>query len=652
MKRILRSVIDFQDDSNTPDLLLSNFQRLKDSKLTWARPDDAKIHKFIQDYVEVHLGDVPTIHTVQDYFERSGDTEAIERLSDLAKTPCYTRSNFAHLLKDLVTTQNEVLFQHILKSAQEIGTKGLTVGEGKKQTRLQGIRDALAYISDQTMEILPNETNAEIRGDAREDTGKAWLEYQDAKANQGAIGKIMGIDSIDQVCRGCKPGELWIHAGFPGELKCLPGDTIVYDYETSRNWTLQELHAAKHLPTLAGFSGVTTEDGPTLAVAKTKHLWSNGYRAVYDLLLADGSRIGATDNHMFLTRLSDCPRLGEWISLRNLTIQDEVAVAPTLPSHPGQLAQAGWSAVRGIVYRGIEEVFDLEVPVTHSLVANGIVTHNTTLALNWGYNLVSKYRTNIMFASLEMKMNQLRRSVYTLHSANPKFKKSGLVPANFRGLDYRKIRDGELSPEDEVLYQEMLKDFNEDQDHCRFKIWCPAEDVTIQRIKQEAEQAHREMELGFLAIDHSLLVKGDSNSKEYAAQMNQVVRDAKKLALHFNNGQGLPVLLLQQINRQGKLAAEKNNGEYNASALAQVNEAEKSADYITTTYLSKELREQGRTVVTNIKNRDNPIFDTCELGVDFVSRKIYDLSMAERASKAGVGMDEPDEELLNATMMV
>lgn len=493
MQRILRSVIDYQDGITTSEDLQVNFKRLQDSKLTWVRADDEKIYRFIEDFATVNLGEAPSVHTVKDYFTRGEDQEVLERLKDVAGAPCYLRNNFATLLNDSLGKQHAAIFQKILSTSKEIAVTGLTIEEGKKKTRLFGVKDAIAYISDHTFDLLPTETNAEVRGDAREDTGKAWEEYGATKANPDGIGKILGIQHIDSVCRGARNGDLWIHAGFPGELK-------------------------------------------------------------------------------------------------------------------------------------------------------------TTLALNWCYNLTTKYRTNVLFASLEMKMSALRRSVYTLHSGNPKFRESGLVPKDFRSLDYRKIRDAELNSDEERIYQEVLRDFHEDPEHCRFKIWCPAEEVSIAKIRREAETMNQQMDLGFLVIDHGLLVKDDGGHREYNTQVNAVVRDAKRLALHFNNGKGIPVLLLFQINRQGKMAAEKAAGEYTAAALAQANECEKSADVITTTYLSKELRQQGRTIVSCIKNRDNPHFDLCELGVDFTSRKIYDLSMAERGAGLGMGMDEIDAGLLDATI--
>ena len=81
------------------------------------------------------------------------------------------------------------------------------------------------------------------------------------------------------------------------------------------------------------------------------------------------------------------------------------------------------------------------------------------------------------------------------------------------------------------------------------------------------------------------------------------------MALNFARGRGVPVLALFQLNRQGKLRADKNDGRYDFAAISYANEIEKSADVITYTYLNDALRNEGKFYLGNLKNRDNPLFD-------------------------------------------
>lgn len=68
--------------------------------------------------------------------------------------------------------------------------------------------------------------------------------------------------------------------------------------------------------------------------------------------------------------------------------------------------------------------------------------------------------------------------------------------------------------------------------------------------------------------------------------------------------------------------ADKNGGKFGLHALSWANEAERSADVVTTSYLNDELRAQGETIVCNIKNRENPLFDPVRLSIDWGSRRI------------------------------
>lgn len=242
----------------------------------------------------------------------------------------------------------------------------------------------------------------------------------------------------------------------------------------------------------------------------------------------------------------------------------------------------------------------------------------TALALNWCYNLVTRYRRNVFYISLEMPFQQVRNIICTLHSSHVKFKHQGYEP-----LDYRKVRDGELTPEQEKFYKMVLDDFENCPEYCQFELWCPDHDVNMNDIRMEAELLNRRMELGMICVDHGGIVQPVQHYREFNIALNTVIRDAKKMALQFNQGEGLPVLLLFQINRQGKDAAEKNEGKYKLSALSHANEAERSADVVTTTYLDDNLKERGRSIMCCLKNRDNPAFKPFEVAIEFTCRRIY-----------------------------
>jgi intein/homing endonuclease len=908
MKRLLRSVIDV-DGKITQENLVHNFQKLFGAHIDWSRPEDGKIFEYALSYFQQRY-EMPASTTIRDYFAQvggTGDLEVLERLKDVESATSYIRTNFTHLLSSIQEEQNKVKTVALLKEAQEIVTKGLDFKEGREKVRKQGVRDGVIHFTQKAFDLIQTDYSSRTRGDIRQD-GQAMVdEYDTAKVNKDKVwGRFTGLNEIDKICHGIKPGELWVHAGFPGELKCLAGDVTVYDHATNRRRTLREMFEVGDIPTITALD----REGETfrLVRAPASHLVQNGVREVFDLFLSSGRSIGATGNHKFFTptgwkelsslkegdwvatpkqmsfdgqrlftdaevkvvgyligdgactngnlnltasneairrdfmacliamglvegradyqtptfqevfpsdrapnvrvsnsvgagnspmespvrglldllglygkgaydkhipedffslpedqvalllgalwstdgschhgdherddRESECRRndisyasvsrvlcLGVQSLLLRLGIQSSVIEVNTtykgepykfhvvrvvtrksksifthrilvvgkepdfaevrsrllgddtpIPSdfvpegakapfingkfryasqvrgrptmqrdtavlfrqHPevarvldGDLT---WEQVTSVASRGHEMTYDLSVPEHHTFVANDIVTHNTTFALNWCYNLVTRYRTNVVYFSLEMPYEQIRRQIYVLHSAHAKWATMGYQP-----LDYRNVRDGELTPEDEEFYKKVVADFASNPEFCEFEIICPDRDLTIKDIKLEAEMLHKQTEVGLVVIDHGQLVVPVKSSKDYVVELNSIVRDAKKLALHFNHGEKIPVLMLFQINRQGKEEADKNEGRYKASSIAYANEVEKSADIITTTYLNDDHRRNGTTVFCNLKDRDNPKFEPFLAKVDFKSRRIRNMDIYRGAVGNGMGVDD------------
>jgi replicative DNA helicase len=261
----------------------------------------------------------------------------------------------------------------------------------------------------------------------------------------------------------------------------------------------------------------------------------------------------------------------------------------------------------------------------------------STFAINWCYNLVTKYGENVFYASLEVPYEQIRRIAYVIHSTHPKWARMGYSP-----LPYGKVRDGELNDEEKAFYKLVIEDFCNNPAYGRFEVWRPEDDVTTDDIKIEAELFHKQHEIGLLVIDHGGLVepRKKKRNKDYVVELNSVIRDSKKLALNFNRADGVPVLLLFQINRQGKDEADKAEGRYKIKALAYANEAERSADVISTTYLNDEHRRSGTTLFCNLKNRDNPLFEPFTARVNFQSRRITNLDNLAAGSTPGMAVED------------
>ena len=831
MKGLLRSVIDY--GGITQDNLIANFQKLTQSRIEWPHPADKRIYHFLRSYFHQRL-ELPSKQTIIDHFEGKKDQESVERVSDHETTSPYSRTNFTHLLHETLEEQNRIRAITILKESQEIITKGLIVDEERKQ----GLRDGVLHFARNTHRLLVYEHNSRIDGNLRDDGQEVWDEYLDAKSNKGNVyGMLCGINSIDSIVRGAKKGEMWVHAAFVGELKCLSGDVTVFDHKTQRRRSLKEMFDCGDLPKVTALE----DEGRSnrLVISEASHLVQNGEREVFNLTLESGKTLGATSNHKFLTpagwkelselspgdfvatpkvmysegaqtysadevkvvgyligdgRVEECinftqesevirndfisslKRLGfiegaadyekpnfsvlfpkdktpfvriahglgdRWhrvtsplrVLLERLDLYGKDSYTKRIPSEffgltedlialllgslwstdgscstgsytrkvrpnksesvqssyvisyasvsrglcldiqslllrlgiqstvtkvdtkvegepyrfwvtrvvtnlskalfcskvrvigkeerfehlasllpkrdttlvPSCLLPDGmrvkingswryarsatnysatvtqevaeafgtstgdiyWDRVASIELRGVEMTYDLSVPGPHTFIANDIITHNTTFAINWAYNLITRYRKNVLYVTLEMPYEQLRAQIYVMHSSNGRWKAKGYAP-----LDYDKVKSGDLTKEEEDFYQLVIKDFNEDENFGRFDVWGPDEDITIDEVQQYAELRHQEEDINLLVIDHGGLLepRKRKRNKDYTIELNSVLRDTKKLALHFNHGEKIPILVLFQINRDGKDFADKNEGRYKLRALSYANE--------------------------------------------------------------------------------
>jgi len=261
----------------------------------------------------------------------------------------------------------------------------------------------------------------------------------------------------------------------------------------------------------------------------------------------------------------------------------------------------------------------------------------TMLACNWAYNSVTRFKKNVVYVSFEMTREQIRRSILVQHSANARFRQMGFQP-----LDYGKIRDGELTPEEKDFYfNHVIADFESNPTYTTFEVVTPDREWTMADVRTELETLHREFEVGLVILDHGQWVEArkQRKNKDYTIELNSVITDAKRLALTFDHNFGVPVIMLFQINRSGKTDADKNDGVYKMNALTYANNAEKTADVITSTYLNDELRKAGATKFTNLKNRDNRLFEPFTARVQFACRRI---TSAVRDGGEGFAVNEFD----------
>lgn len=280
---------------------------------------------------------------------------------------------------------------------------------------------------------------------------------------------------------------------------------------------------------------------------------------------------------------------------------------------------------------------------THAAFTGGL---KSTFMLNWAYNQAVYYGHDSLIFSLEMPYHQCRRLVYALHSSHEKF--SSIHPP----LDYQRVKNGELSAAEELFLKEhVVPDFIDPVNgygNVFIEVADPDKlDFKVADIRQRAELIYSKTPFRTLFIDHALLVSPRKWVPSTTERLNEVIRDCKKMAMAFNRGMGLAVVLLFQISREGFKAASKareKQGDasmypYNLTHLSYANEAERSSDNVTATWLDPELAAQGQFIFQHLKSRDQEPFKPFKAQIRWPNRRIGTLHGVPENEAQKVGDD-------------
>lgn len=221
---------------------------------------------------------------------------------------------------------------------------------------------------------------------------------------------------------------------------------------------------------------------------------------------------------------------------------------------------------------------------------------------NWAYHQAVFHGWNVCYFSLEMPYHQIRRQIAAMHTIHRKFREVRLRlglqkdPTADVGLSYGKIRDAELSPAEKDFYfnyvlpdlkgKRVLPVEHPDYDPANYgkifvEIADPGKnDFTIIDLRAKAEIRHAKTAIKMIVVDHIGLMDPRKWVSSRTERQNEVVRDLKKLSMNFNMGQGVAVVGLAQVNRDGLKTALKRKektgtASFDLTNLAYANELEK-----------------------------------------------------------------------------
>ena len=285
---------------------------------------------------------------------------------------------------------------------------------------------------------------------------------------------------------------------------------------------------------------------------------------------------------------------------------------------------------------------------THAAFTGGL---KSTLAVNWHYTQAIYYRHSTVLFSLEMPYRQVRRILVALHSAHDKF--AAIRDSLHLGpcLDYEHIRDGILTSDArKFLFDYVIPDLTDPINkygHIHIEVSDPDKsDFTVNDLNSRLALLYqKDPAIRMVTVDHAGLMQSRGKYRSTTERLNEVLRDLKRLSMSFNRGMGIAVVALFQISREGYKSAEKNGGRYNLTHLSYANEAERSSDVVTASWVDVELMGKNQVKFQCLKSRDNAPFEEFYSGVLWRCRRIQSVEQTTAQQARSIG-DEIDNDVL------
>jgi len=225
----------------------------------------------------------------------------------------------------------------------------------------------------------------------------------------------------------------------------------------------------------------------------------------------------------------------------------------------------------------------------------------TTLAINWAYRAFLA-GLHVVFITLEMPADTIKKLFHIRHSTHPKFKRHEL-------LSTTKYTGYTMTPdEEEFMFRTVIPDFNrvnEDSSKGSIRILEPIESgFTYETLKAELLRLNAEQPINSFYLDYpNLMEVAPERGMDYDKAMSRLYVKLKTLCRTFNDGQRLVGFIPTQVNRAGREAAEKNNGLYTLRAISEYSEIEKSSDHVFFIYRDDTLNQAGECLIGHLKSR-------------------------------------------------
>ena len=241
-----------------------------------------------------------------------------------------------------------------------------------------------------------------------------------------------------------------------------------------------------------------------------------------------------------------------------------------------------WDEVVSIEPTGEHQVYDLTVPDTHNFIAQDILVHNTSLALNIALHAALESKKAIAIFSLEMSKEQLTERLLTEQAQ----------------IDAQRLHRGLLS---EAEYDRVSNALGPLGEAAIYIDDTPAMDeLTLQLKARQAKMRHN---IDLIVVDYLQLMHGRSRGDDNRVQeVSSISRALKGLARELR----IPVIAISQLSRAPEQRPDKRPI---LSDLRESGAIEQDSDVVMFLYRPEYYKSEERPGIAEViiaKHRNGP----------------------------------------------
>ena len=251
--------------------------------------------------------------------------------------------------------------------------------------------------------------------------------------------------------------------------------------------------------------------------------------------------------------------------------------------------------------------------------------YKSGFAIWWAYFAAAFLQRSSIYYSLEMAADELRDMIVSMHSAHAKFSQLH-KDLGVSCVPYAALLDGDLTPAQETLLEVASHDL---KTMVPLRIVKPVGELHLRALWDHAESIAAAEPIDMVIIDHmGLLDPLPGSGRDEWQRVNANAKLARRMAQEFKQGQGIGLLALHQINREGGkrvLTTSEKGGKiprYDLTHMAGGSEIERSAYVVTSSYVDDRCRAEKVILIDCLKGRLKGTFPPFLAGVDWDSRRL------------------------------